>query len=825
MKHQIAIIVFFFLCVIPVAGQDALCTNGTLLYREDFGGNDPDDPPVSTSPVQGMSSDYTNGRGQRMGNKVYTITKKGYRNGIQWHLQDDHTYPNDYSRGYFLEVDGGRGSDPFYGITIDGLCAGSKMTFSAYVVNITFAGQIPYLKERFNYAYPRLRFVLQDIETEQELASKSTGDILPDTTKEWNVDLSESAEWQLVGMNFTVPEGVNSVKMFIYNDVTSGGQGNDFALDDIEVHLCAPPVHITSPHMVCEGRKYNFKIDFRNNGALAEPLEYQWFYAPHTDTENPPDEDAWTPVDTPEGKDKEMGWINTDESRSGWYKVIVAGEGNLNNPNCRTVSEPFLLRVNPDCPVCTDGRLLFTQDMSDPTPAGWSYTIDGLCAGTELSLLANTADERMSSDARVTMIVQNAGTQEELKRYTADYTELDEWHYAGYNFAVPETVSSVTITVLTEGLVSMAQFEAYLCAPSVSIVSQETVCRDDPYAFAFRISNGTNDRLAFAEPYEYQWYHSYDQEAWEPVANTRELTIDSITDSDRGWYKVRIAEQGNIANDYCRVESEQFELHIFKCLKPPQAQDTTVCDTLMPYTWHGIEWLQPGDSIQMLHYTTGEDSLEMTWHLRNMHCCPELDSFLNYRHLEAHMCDTLMPYHWTFRDTVLVFYDISDTHEYIVPHAKWHDCPDTVYTFKMDTFHCERLYPIAVNKYNRVLLCDHVMLAQLFPETTPTAYQWYFGLEPIRDATDDDYSEMRELHGSYQLRVQLDGKRYVWSERIEIADTNKAPVRVRIYNSQGTFLKEETLSGEDPLPSLPHGIWLLYFEQGDDRWSEKKLVL
>lgn len=233
-------------CAVLTFAADELCTDGVLLYREDFGGNDPNDPTFYAGDAPGMSSNYHNCNGGK-GSGCYAITKKGVENGMQWHRQDDHTYPNDTTRGYFLEVDGVGGDDYFYNTTIDNLCSDVELTFSAYVVNIAYAGQIPYLKENFNYVYPRMKFVLKDPTTGAVLASKSTGDIQPDsryeTSEAWKYARENelSAEWQLFGLNFNVPDGVTSIQMYIYNDAKDG-MGNDFAVDDIEVRRCLPPV-------------------------------------------------------------------------------------------------------------------------------------------------------------------------------------------------------------------------------------------------------------------------------------------------------------------------------------------------------------------------------------------------------------------------------------------------------------------------------------------------------------------------------------------------------------------------------------------------------
>ena len=373
-------IVLLFLVLPLVAQEDELCIDGTLLFREDFGGNDPSDPAVSSQNVPGMSSQYYNS-GNSLGSGHYTVRKEGWSNGIQWHRQDDHTYPNDKTRGYLLEVDGIGGAEPFYSTTIDGLCAGSKLTFSAYVVNVHYAGQLDYFGG--SYVYPRMKFVLKDPTTGSVLAEKSTGDIQPDwrygTPETWKYarDNALSAEWQLMGMNFTVPEGVESIQMFIYNDVERNGSGNDFALDDIEIHLCAPPVTIEGEAEVCMNETATLTANFENDGTFAEPLGYKWFFSA--------DSVSWETLDETSNV---LNISNVQKADSGWYRVAVSGDGNIESINCRALSEPFRLQVNecepPKPALCLDGILLFREDFGGNDPSdprvgtnpvpGMSYT-------------------------------------------------------------------------------------------------------------------------------------------------------------------------------------------------------------------------------------------------------------------------------------------------------------------------------------------------------------------------------------------------------------------------------------------------------------------
>ena len=56
---------------------------GTVLFHEDFGGKSPSDPRISSTPVSGMSSQYSQLSTDAFGSMfsgAYLITKSGYCN-------------------------------------------------------------------------------------------------------------------------------------------------------------------------------------------------------------------------------------------------------------------------------------------------------------------------------------------------------------------------------------------------------------------------------------------------------------------------------------------------------------------------------------------------------------------------------------------------------------------------------------------------------------------------------------------------------------------------------------------------------------------------
>ncbi len=344
-------------CEPPEPPMEELCTDGLLLFREDFGGNDPGDTRVSETPVLGMSYEHvTSDVFHSMGSGKYIVTKSGYCNGdttgwslpgadqstyrSQWYIQDDHTYPNNYSRGYFMEIDGSGGNQQFYQTEISGLCEGIELTFSAYVANVfTWFQYDWYTKNKGPVIAPCLKFVLTNPQTGETLAEKNTKEIPFDENLPAKTDWQYSSAWHLVGMNFTVPPGVEGIRLSIYNNVTNG-TGNDFAIDDIEIRLCAPPVTIDGEGEVCMNNAVTLKADFTNGGTFPEPLVYKWWYSADSLT--------WTELNE---KTDVLSLATARKAHSGWYQVAVAGAENIESINCRAESEPFRLEVA-ECDRC-----------------------------------------------------------------------------------------------------------------------------------------------------------------------------------------------------------------------------------------------------------------------------------------------------------------------------------------------------------------------------------------------------------------------------------------------------------------------------------------
>ena len=807
-----------FNVTLPDPPPEELCMDGKLLFREDFGGNDVNDPVVSHTPVEGMS--YTQiyalepGPTGSMGAGRYLVSKEGYRNSTYsnysvWHIMDDHTYPDDKTRGYMMEVDGKGGQAAFYRTTLTGLCAGSRMSFSAYIANLTTAGQYNGWRNDRGYVHPKLLFVIRDIQTGDIIAQQGTDTISHDWNnypKPWR----ESAEWQLVGMNFTIPDGTDDIELSIYNNANGEAAGNDFALDDIEIRLCAPDVEIAAPDSVCINTKVSLRAEMENDGTFKEPLQYKWYFS--ADSLN------WEPVNDGNGQELRL---KAKPKHSGWYRVAVAGSEGIENENCRSMSEPFKLHVIEECPpiLCPEGVLLQHEEVGG-TVTNWNGEIADICSGTDLSFIVNMPSPH--APTRLMIRITESETGVELRAYDTGDIPSDSVQ-VGTTFTVPEGVNGIQWSISQNGGMggfSIENTEVRLCLEPIRISENSPACRKKRHVF-----RGVYENYGTLASPEFRWEFSTDSASWTTLqeAATLNYTIPIVHKSHEGWYRVSVAEAGNLDKPNCRETSEPFKLETKYCeTAVEQHFDTVVCDTLLAsgYAWRGHIWNTSGNEVDTLKDIDGDDSVYVHKTLETKVCCPEI---LNYR-IDTAVCDTLLPFVWLWRERMVVFEDIGEQ-EVEIAHAKWENCVGEVYTLHLDTFHCERLYPIIVNKYNWLVLLDYRALRRFFPKQTAVSFQWYKDSVAIEGGTEDDYSETQELHGHFQLRVRMNDGLYVWSNILDISDTPESqPIHVRVYNSNGILLYEEDIQGDGYAPVLPAGIYFIRYERGDEVWTEKRVT-
>lgn len=777
--HKFLLFTLIFLSASTILyAQDELCTEGILLFREDFGGNDPNDPIVSTTPVPGMSSRYkqitnleTKGNNQDMNSGCYLVTKQGYRNSYNsnysvWHIMDDHTYPDDKTRGYMLEIDAMGGNDPFYQTTLTGLCEGAKLSFFAYVVNLTTAGQYNAWRDR-NYVHPKLSFVITNPQTGIEIARVTTDTLSHDWTnypKSWR----ESANWQPVGMNFTVPVGMNELHLSIYNS-TDGGTGNDFAMDDIEVRFCMTPDTVKTDTLLCDTVTH-------------------------------------------------ILW------RDSIYQMADTLRDTIRN-SCGFDSIYYILSVTTkhyEEKLCTDGILLFREDFGGNDP--------------DDPKISTTPVPGMSYTQVTTDVLGSMGSGKYLvtKQGYCNGNGTSQWHLQddhthfgdltrGYLLEIDGRAGSdafykTTIDHLCEGI--ELTFSAYVA----NVMTWGMyVGRPGVYAYPrlkFVLTNPLdNSELATYDTGDIPFDSAFigDNMCWQQSVQWRLVGMNFTVPI--GVESIQLSIYNNVSNfngnDFA---IDDIEIHL--CMTPDTIRtDTLVCDSITQIQWLDSLY-QIADTLRdTLRSSCGFDSIYYILHIQTEHCdppvppCPDLLTII----ADTTVCDTLMPYRW--RDTLFV-----EPATYEILYKDQRDCDSVLYVLTLDTVHCERplpptppdpptppepepdpLYPLIVNKYNWQLLLDNVAFRKLFPERTARSLQWYKDEQPIPGATDDDYSEQNELHGHFQLRLELDNNQTIWSNILIISDTKtEAPLEIKVYKWQN--------------------LYLIRYEQGDKKWTEKRLI-
>lgn len=785
--------------------QTELCMEGTLLFREDFGGNDVSDPRVGQDPVSGMSyTQATTDAFGSMGAGKYLVTKQGYCNGngtSQWHLQDDHTHLGDLTRGYLLEIDGAGDHAAFYSTTIDGLCEGAKLTFSAYVANVMTWGM--YVGSPGRYSYPRLKFVLTNPDTGAELATYDTGDIpYDDSYTGDNTCWKQSAEWHLVGMNFTVPSGLDKIQLTIFNNAT-GTTGNDFAIDDIEVRLCAPPVSIQGEPEICPNEATTLEANFINDGTFPEPLSYKWWFSK--------DSIKWTTLVITSSS---LDVAPMEENTTRWYKVAVAGSDNIANVNCRAQSQPFKLTVKncdpPEEPLCMEGTLLYREDFggNDPedprvkqTPApGMTYgqltddtygvmgsgryivTKSGYCNGDTTGWALPGANQ---SILRSQWYIQDDHT------YPGDYTrgyflEIDG-NGGSSRFYETEIYglcadSKLTFSAYVANVFTMFQYNWYSQNRGEVVIPCLKFVLTNPDNGEILASKET-DKIPFdaSLPAVTDWQYSSE---WHLVGMN--FTVPP------GVEGIRLSIYNNVTNgtgnDFAIDDIE------IRLCAPPVTIDGEAEVCMNNAVTLKADFTNGGTFPEPLVYKWWYSADSLTW--------TELNEKTDVLSLA------------TARKAHSGWYQVAVAGAENIESI---NCRAESEPFRLEVAECDRCKPIIVNKYNWVLLVDNVKVRELFPNRTVLRYQWYKNGEAIDGANEDDYSEYDELHGEFQVILTLDNGEEVCSNILEIntAVQEEQPVHVFIYDSRGVPVRENQVT---------HGIYLYRYEQGDQVWTEKKLI-
>ncbi|WP_316817344.1 gliding motility-associated C-terminal domain-containing protein [Pedobacter nyackensis] len=252
----------------------------------------------------------------------YTIAKSTVgMHPESWHQIGNHT-TNDPD-GYMMIVNASNAPSVFYEATISGLCANTTYEFAAWVINLmTHTGN-----------KPDLTFTISTVQGVLLAAPYNTGKI-PE---------GSATDWLHPGFLFTTPSDVNEIKISIRNNGEGGG-GNDIAVDDITFSPCGPIITpsvngvVTADKNLCIGDYKNFVLSAEVTPGVYTNPQYLW----QVMGPNGLWQDMLEETSSQYTKKFEGAAVGSYK-----YRLLVAENGNINSPNCRVISPPFELNVQP----------------------------------------------------------------------------------------------------------------------------------------------------------------------------------------------------------------------------------------------------------------------------------------------------------------------------------------------------------------------------------------------------------------------------------------------------------------------------------------------
>ncbi len=595
-----------FLCASVSASYAADCSNGSILFREDFGGNNVEDPVAKGSGIpecSGYTYDDNPVDYAKMGK--YAIRKQAVTTHVEWYSDIiDHTYPTDKNRGYFMQVDASERPCEFYHTQIDKVCEGVELYVSLYGASST---------KRQGDHNGTIRMIVEDASSGSEI-------------DHYDVEMPnlQNGKWERYGFSFTVPAGCQSIVYRIVNnaDPNVSVSGNDFCLDDIEIRACLPLPTIT-PKMgttICLGGSETLTGDMDNTINLTLPLTFTW-YKCDTPSYNMAD---WKVVHT----GKTLGLYNITTADAGFYKVLVTGAGQTPDLNaCSCLSEFYEVAVS-DCgdyrpQPCPDGTLLFKEDfggnsVSDPSvkkeaipqcsydfgedprdsdgigrysirkvgvdhnqwykniydhtypddsDRGYFMQVDassvsGIFYQTEITGLCENSELYMSmwgmsstttgfwANAFLKLIVEDLNGNVLQSSNIEIENAKGFWEQFGLTYVVPSGQNSVIFKIINNSNTNngndfcLDDIEVRLCNPPISLASPDSLCPgSDVTLSADFVNDGT-----YAEPVTLTWYKcdtiSYEPSDWTKVGSGTSLDFQNVTEADEGYYRVWASGNG-----------------------------------------------------------------------------------------------------------------------------------------------------------------------------------------------------------------------------------------------------------------------------------------
>ncbi|MDR0386091.1 MAG: hypothetical protein LBH60_08440, partial [Prevotellaceae bacterium] len=341
-RHNVRLSISQYCASLDAAGCSA---TGTLIYKEDFGGNNVADPQYSsTALAQGLVDLVFCPNGGCV-SPTYGYMFAKTLSSIHKHIEkigggDDHSAWNDKTHGYFMSIDPAANNMNYkvYGSIIKGLCTGTNLSFTLWAYD--------WHQEAASEARPKIEMLIRDARTMDTIITSGIITLHRENPAQNHV------VWRQYGFDFSIPAGVDSVLFTIVNKEVSN-IGNDWFLDDIEIRLCAPKVNMNilrSDTSVCFGNALDIIGTYLSDCTFGNELECRWEFR-HVDSAR------WKVVTPAQANvlladcsvtvpiSKTLSITSANKVDEGYYRLYMSSPAGIGNANCRAASDSIYVKV------------------------------------------------------------------------------------------------------------------------------------------------------------------------------------------------------------------------------------------------------------------------------------------------------------------------------------------------------------------------------------------------------------------------------------------------------------------------------------------------
>jgi gliding motility-associated-like protein len=337
------ILIFLIVFLAAQSASAQLCTGslGDPIVNINFGvGSNPG------APLSAATTNYQYNSGDCPNDGFYTVrTNTSGCFGSTWHnVNSDHT---GNANGYFMLINASIQPSAFYLDTVRSLCGNTTYEFAAWIMNVIVPSACS-----GSSIQPNITFSIE----------RTDGTVLQ-TYNTNNIPVTPSPQWKQFGFFFTTPAGVTDVVLRMTNNST-GGCGNDLALDDITFRPCGPlltPSVAGNSNVIsfCEGQAHAYVFNCTASAGFTNPT-FQW--------QQSSDGINYTDISGAVSSSYAKSFAATDPAGTYYYRCSAAETGNIASVQCRVSSTSIKVTINAkptatagsNTPACQNNTLSLT---------------------------------------------------------------------------------------------------------------------------------------------------------------------------------------------------------------------------------------------------------------------------------------------------------------------------------------------------------------------------------------------------------------------------------------------------------------------------------